>query len=176
MNGKLLSRERGTVFLKPAELWIGTEPVEITTLLGSCVAVTMYNKRFGLAAICHATLPEISPDESCNDDTERFKFVRCVIPWMHENFNTRGVKPNEIDVKLFGGATQLTQNNHRFQGHSIGIKNIKLAKELIRQEGLKLSSVNVGGSKGRKIKFISKTGQVLLKYIDNTALHLTVRK
>jgi len=43
--------------LQPGELLVTQEPQWVITLLGSCVAVTMFNARFRLAAICHGLLP-----------------------------------------------------------------------------------------------------------------------
>ncbi|MGA2108628.1 MAG: hypothetical protein ABSH25_13400 [Syntrophorhabdales bacterium] len=45
------------VFLKPGEIYVGEEPAEISTILGSCVSVTMFSKRVRVGAICHALLP-----------------------------------------------------------------------------------------------------------------------
>ena len=53
--------------LKPGELLICREPHEVTTVLGSCVSITMFNARLGLAAICHAMLPSPGPQVRAED-------------------------------------------------------------------------------------------------------------
>ena len=45
------------VFLKPGEIYVGREPAEVSTILGSCISVTMFSEGLKLGAICHALLP-----------------------------------------------------------------------------------------------------------------------
>ena len=54
------------ITLKPAELFISERPAIVRTVLGSCVAVTMYDRQLGIAAICHALLPEGNENSSLN--------------------------------------------------------------------------------------------------------------
>ena len=45
------------VFLRPGDVTVGKAPAEVSTVLGSCVSVTMFAERLKLGAICHALLP-----------------------------------------------------------------------------------------------------------------------
>jgi chemotaxis protein CheD len=46
------------IFLKPGALYISEKPAIVSTILGSCIAVTIFNKRLKVGGICHALLPK----------------------------------------------------------------------------------------------------------------------
>jgi chemotaxis protein CheD len=80
---------------------------------------------------------------------------------MVERFRVLGVRKDETQVKLFGGADVLAY--HSESGASVGRQNIETALELIREAGLRLIVSDVGGKVGRKLRFYTHTGEVLLK-------------
>lgn len=154
--------------LKPGELFIGREPAEITTVLGSCVAVTLFHLRSGLAAICHAMLP--CPHPCPDTDTlkvgdQPFKYVCYAIPEMAAAFRRAGVPAAEIAAKMFGGANVLGTRGESPSSQSVGPANVRLARRLLQQEGLTLKASNVGGQRGRKLVFNTLTGEVLHKHL-----------
>lgn len=146
------------VYLKPGELYFAEKPTLVTTVLGSCVSVIMYNNRLGMGAICHALLPT----GSCLDG-EKFKYVECSIRRMIERFGELGIDRNEIEVKLFGGSDILSSPSPSGRTKTIGHQNIESALAIIEAEGLNLVSSDLGGSTGRKLFFYTHTGEVLLK-------------
>ena len=162
------------VFLKPGELFISKRPALIQTVLGSCVSVTMFNRRAGVGAICHAQLPQKKPRGRCNSNCpvlcgmhnsskEAFKYADCAICFMHKRFGKLGIKAGEIEVKLFGGADVLQAGAR--SDMTIGRQNIEKALQVIEEERLVLAASSVGGKRGRKIYFYTHTGEILLKYI-----------
>jgi chemotaxis protein CheD len=148
------------VYLKPGELFTAERPTLITTVLGSCVAITMFVERLGVGSICHAMLPRNPPSNAI----DTFRYVDSSILYMIEDLGAAGVKRNEIEVKLLGGADVLD----RVEGSpaSVGQQNIKEAMDIIRKEKLELAACDVGGESGRKIVFYAHTGRVLLKRIN----------
>ena len=152
--------------LKPSELLVSRDPYEVTTVLGSCVAVTMFSLRFGLAAICHAMLP--APGQGRCDGVrskDPFKFVAIVVPAMVEAFRRAGLKAAEIEVKIFGGANLMNRHEGRPCPQCVGPANVRMASLLLQQEHLQIRAANVGGYCGRKIVFNTHTGEVLHKHL-----------
>ena len=41
------------IFLQPGELWFGDEQTRIRTILGSCVAVTLWHPGRRIGGMCH---------------------------------------------------------------------------------------------------------------------------
>jgi chemotaxis protein CheD len=160
-------------FLKPAELCISETPVVVQTVLGSCVSVTMFNKRTGVAAICHAVMPVLRKG-ACVENGERYKYVDHVVPEMLAKMREYGVNPSEIEVKIFGGAEVLHRPDSNRSSMSIGRSNVKTALAMLEAEGLKIKAADVAGTTGRKIYFYTDTGDVFLKRvkkIESIAIH-----
>ncbi len=152
------------VYLKPGELFTAERPTIVTTVLGSCVAITMFVERLGVGSICHAMLPRNPPSNA----TDTFRYVDSSILYMIEELVAAGIRKDEVEVKLMGGADVLD----RVDGSpaSVGQQNIEEAMGIIRKEGLKLAACDVGGELGRKIVFYVHTGKVLLKRITKNHL------
>jgi chemotaxis protein CheD len=154
-----------TFFLKPGEMVLSAQPMLITTLLGSCVAVTMFSPRLKLGAICHALLPRCNREESCCNH-ESGKYVECAIERMLEELHARGVPNSEIDAKLFGGSDMFdTVEGRRL---SVGRQNLEMAQATLEHAGIRVLTQDLGGPRGRKIIFHTHTGEVLLKRMRKT--------
>lgn len=145
-------------FLKPGELFVAERPCLVSTLLGSCVAVTMSGR--GVGAICHALLPSCRGDGG--DCPERFRHVECAVAGMIEAFGRRGVPAGEIEAKIFGGAEMFRAG----QGESVGRQNIDRAGEMLAAAGIRVAAADVGGARGRKILFCPHTGEVYLRRLN----------
>jgi chemotaxis protein CheD len=154
-----------TVFLKPGEMVLSLQPAAITTLLGSCVAVTFFSKRLGLGAICHALLPSCRRDEPCCH-TETGKYIECAIETMLQEFNGRGILNSEIEAKLFGGSDMFdTVDGRRL---SVGRQNQEMALKMLEKACVRIVTQDLGGPRGRKIIFHTHTGDVFLKRMRKT--------
>lgn len=154
------------VLLKPSELVICREPCEVTTVLGSCVAVTMFAARLGLALMCHAMLPAPGQGRCAEDHShELYKFVCFAIPAMAAAFKRADARPGEIQVKMFGGANLVGAIEKKECPNCVGPANIRMARLLILDEHLHIAAADVGGWRGRKILFNTGTGQVLHKHL-----------
>jgi len=141
----------------------------VHTLLGSCVSVTMFNPRLKWAAICHAMLAD--PDLATVMGTvscEPYKYVSIVVPTMIERFRTKGISPEEVEVKLFGGANVFGYKKGKRAGTGIGAENILRTRELLARYRLKVLGENVGGHMGRKIIFNTVTGVVWMKRLKSS--------
>ena len=150
--------------LAPGELLVTQQPQWVYTLLGSCVAVTMFSARFHVAAICHGMLPRpgrYADSHAC--ETDPFKYLSCVIPAMRERFRFLGLGPRDIEVKMFGGANVIRLGGEPHDERWIGTANIATARQLLEEAGLTLKAERVGGARGCKIFFNTETGEVLHK-------------
>jgi len=164
----LLDTDLPIVYLKPGEMHYSEKPCIVVTVLGSCVAITMFNYRFNSGSICHAVLPECRNEISPYNHNEMFKYVDSAIEMMLEKFIFHGLKPVEIEVKLFGGANmfQTKSNSHM----TVGEQNIQSAINTISEKGLKIMATDVGGTKGRKIYFYPHTGEIYMKVLGKGAI------
>jgi chemotaxis protein CheD len=145
------------VFLKPGELYVGEESAQVATILGSCVSVTMFSPRVRIGAICHALLPS-------GRAPEPFRYVDSAILHMLDTFAERGVRGDELEIKLIGGADVLEHPGS--DTATVGRRNIETAMKILKERNLALAGSDVGGTMGRKVYFWTRTGTVLMKRIE----------
>ena len=156
--------------LQPGELLVTQEPQWVVTLLGSCVAVTMFNARFRLAAICHALLPKPRGKAAPGPNADQhFRYVSQAIPAMVQRFAQLGLQPEEVEVKMFGGGNVIDMGGDPHDDRSIGGANIALARHLLRSARFQIRGESVGGNRGCKILFNTQSGQVLHKRLSRGA-------
>lgn len=148
-----ISPDLPKVYLKPGELHFAATPAVVTTVLGSCVSVTMFDRLSGTAAICHALLPE-------GPRSDAFRYVDSSIIHMLEMFAAHGVNRQRLEVKVFGGADMLGAGGRRV---GVGRRNVEIATLVLAANGLTVAAQDVGGTRGRKLFFVTHTGEVFLK-------------
>lgn len=145
------------IVLKPGEIYATERPVLVTTVLGSCISVTMFCRARRSGAICHAILPNRCGRGDENDS----RYVDTSIFAMLRRFNAWGIGPGELEIKIFGGADMLAPVQSR--GPGVGRQNIDTALRIIEAQRLALIASDLGGYRGRKIFFRTHTGEVLVK-------------
>jgi chemotaxis protein CheD len=151
-------------YLKAGEVIVSRVACEITTVLGPCVAITFFSAKAGLAAICHAMLPEPNGREPPPDgDPLRWKYVCHAIPELARPFKAAGLRPSQVEVKLFGGAHLLLGPACGGSRLAVGSANAALARRLIAEAGFTISAADVGGAAGRKLVFETQSGVVHVK-------------
>ena len=147
--------------LGPGELYLTHRPMFIHTILGSCVGATFWSERLGLGAMCHGVLPRC-PDTFAPGDsiTDRYRYVDYSIRYLAQKFYALGAKRKELQVKLFGGADVLPTSTAPNSKPTVGALNCEAALKVLEQEGLPVLAYDLGGTRGRKIRFCTETGEV----------------
>jgi len=92
--------------------------------------------------------------------------VECSIEQMVKRFTRIGALLREIEVKIFGGADMFAARPDSNGPVTVGKQNIATAMRIIKKEGLRIVSSDVGGVQGRKIFFNTRSGEVLLKRLQ----------
>lgn len=157
------------IHLSPGELLVTRKPQVVVTVLGSCVAVTMFSRSHSLAAICHAMLAH--PQSVGGGDTleaRSFRYVSHVLPAMFATYRREGIAPQAIEVKVFGGANLIARADGASRAHWVGGANLTAVRTLLGHAQLTVRAENTGGSRGRKILFNTATGEVLHKHLQTT--------
>jgi chemotaxis protein CheD len=159
------------VFLKPGGLIVTTDEVEVVTVLGSCVSVTLHAPRVGLAGMCHGILPRPRPGTRfVASQEERFQFLSEVLPHLMLVFRMRKLTKEDFHVKVFGGANIIGQTAdavamERLSREGVGAMNVNFTKAFLEDEGVPIKACDVGGGRGRKIFFNTGSGEVLHRFL-----------
>jgi chemotaxis protein CheD len=158
------TRSEPEIYLKPGDYYLGHQPVLVHTVLGSCVAVSMFHRPSRLAALCHAVQPDCGLAGVCkNRCAHPTRYVTCMISAMIRTFGARQIRPADIEVKLFGGATMIGFPDGRQRQLAVGTMNMAAARKIAQAHGLHLQAADVGGALGRKIIFDTRAGVVWVK-------------
>lgn len=155
----LASRERLRV-LMPGEWSIAEREGAIETLLGSCVALAIWDPVTATGACCHFILPGNSAIERSESSADSAgKYGRSVIPAMWRALRGRGIPPDRCVHKLFGGGRMF-----RVEMADIGAQNIACAREALQRANIAVAAESVGGDGHRKIRFDVASGRVAVEF------------
>ena len=147
-------------FIHVGEIYIGVKPTEISTVLGSCIAVCLYDKVEQIGSMNHYLVPLWN-----ENGLQSPKYGNISIPRLVENMINVGCSIKNIEAKIFGGANVI---DVRVKDMMIGRKNIIIAKELLREHNITITAQDIGGTQGRRIMMRSDTGKVMLRYTKDT--------
>jgi chemotaxis protein CheD len=139
-------------------IFVCREPVIVTTVLGSCVSVCLFDEKNKIAGINHYMLPKVNQ----NRQGEVGRFGQTSIPALLAQMLRQGAQKSSMTAKIFGGAKMLSQFSS-FSGISEG--NIEVAQESMRENRIKVVATDTGGNRGRKIEFNTETGRVFVRQV-----------
>lgn len=146
--------EPRSFFLQPGYIFISTEPHLVHTVLGSCVAVCLWDrvKRFG--GMCHYIYGQLF------DDAMSSKYGQFAIPRLFRLMLEYGAARDDIKAHLVGGG------DHAGMRSPVGEQNVALAEKLLSLYGVKVVTRDVRGCRGRKVVFNNQTGEIWIWHID----------
>jgi chemotaxis protein CheD len=150
-------------FLHPSSVYVSEEPIWVTTVLGSCVAICFIDRKQNIGGINHYMMPYWN-----GIGLESPKYGNIAINQLFQKMLEIGAKKEDMVCKIFGGAEVLNEKTSVFQ---IGQRNIELAYKMISELGITIVSSSTGGKLGRKIHFNTRTGEVLQKYLIKSNLN-----
>lgn len=147
-------------FLYPAELFISKSPYQVNTILGSCVAVCLFDPILKIGGINHYMLPYWNGQGLASP-----KYGNIAIDRLADKMVSLGCNKNNLKAKIFGGGEVIETNIVQF---NIGQRNIEVARLSLEEMKIPIISSSLGGKLGRKIEFFTATGDVRQKYVQKT--------
>lgn len=153
------SAQAKNVVLRPGDFHFDGGETRISTLLGSCVSITLWHPRKRIGGMCHYMLTERPRPPNVALDgryaAEAFElFLRHV--------DDAGTRPSEYQAKLFGGANMFKGKDGSEM--DIGSRNIEYAHRWLSSRHIALIAEHVGGSGRRKLHFDLWNGDVWLAF------------
>ncbi len=150
------------VFVNMGQMSVLSGSGVLTTVgLGSCVGVSLYDSIAKVGGLAHVFLAK-SRNVSDQENTPG-KYADTAIPALIELTIQAGGKRQNLVAKVAGGA-------HLFSGtisenFSIGAKNIDAVIEQLNKLNIPIVGKDVGGKKGRKMRFFIDSGKVMVTTI-----------
>lgn len=137
----------GTIFAEPDEYLI-------STVLGSCVAVCLWDKVVCRGGMNHIMLPLWNGEGLATP-----KYGNIAMEKLLAKVLAIGCRRENLVAKVFGGANVSGTGLEVFM---IGDRNVTLALEMLDEFRIPLIAKDIGGRVGRKIIMNSRTGVVLV--------------
>ena len=147
------------LYLYPGHLAAFKEETVISTLLGSCVAVAIFDPEKKVGGLNHFLLPEPSPFDKVSPRYGTYALAQLI----HE-IEALGGKSDRFQAKIYGGASVIA---NVLKGPSIGELNIKVAEKVLNHLRIPIVEKNVGGKKARTIKFNTSTFEIIHKFNED---------
>lgn len=133
----------------------------ISTLLGSCVAVCLYDPVLHIGGMNHFMLP--SRLKTSNTDTDIILSGDYAMEILLNALLGKGARKERLIAKAFGGGTIVTSIQM-----AIGERNATFAKEWLAREKIPLAASDFRGPWSRKVIFVPTTGEAFCKRIPTT--------
>ncbi|MBN2738409.1 MAG: chemotaxis protein CheD [Spirochaetales bacterium] len=144
-------------YLKPGYIYISLEAVEITTVLGSCVAVCLFDGNLQFGGMNHYLLAK---KPAHGETSSRYGDVS--IGFLIKSFLEYGSKLRDLSARIIGGAYMRGNNDSK----RISEDNVNIAELMLNKYGIRIVSRVVGGVAGRKITFDSWNDQVRISTVN----------
>ena len=145
-------------YLYPGNIFASTEPHIVTTVLGSCVSVCLWDSRMHAGGINHYMLPLWNGEGLATP-----KYGNIAISKLYEKMLSLGCRHKDLRAKIFGGGEVLAVTNAVL---NVGERNIIIARDMLKELKISIISSDVGGRTGRKMLFNTSTGSVMLKKLS----------
>ncbi len=141
-----------------ADYKVGKSPDKLITLgLGSCIGITLYDKRKKMGGMAHIMLPK-NPDPT----KASAKFADTAMEAMCKDLEKMGLIIRNMEAKIAGGAQMFTFSSSN-EMNSIGFRNAEAVKLELKKRGVKLIAEETGGSAGRTIELDLESGKLKIK-------------
>jgi len=143
-----------TYFLQPGFIIASQELHLIHIILGSCVAVCLWDSKQRLGGACHYIYPRYSGQKPNG------KFGDVAISQLIRLMLDLGSDINHLKAHIVGGGNRLDSSS------CLGTDNAKIAETILEQHRIKVVTTAIGGSLGRKVIYNSMSGKILVYQTD----------
>jgi len=137
--------------LQPGYILTTPDPTVITTVVGSCVAVCLFDRRHKTGGMNHFLYPKPGRRERttpCFGSVALIALIRMMM--------AQGSRLQDMEAQIFGGG----RRPHDLA--DMGGRNVRLARNLLRKKGIPVVSEDVGGCLGRRVVFHTATNEAIV--------------
>ena len=144
-------------FLYPGQVFATRDPITISTILGSCAAICLWDRHRKAGGMNHYLLPE-----GLNEGPNRLRYGNIANPELLKRVLGLGCEVRYLQAKIFGGSCAFGSDPLQ----SLGTRNVQLAEEFLRSAGIPVMERDVSGKRGRRLAFQILDGVTTIKNFD----------
>ncbi|MFL6245280.1 MAG: chemotaxis protein CheD [Thermoanaerobaculia bacterium] len=142
-----------SVYLHPGQIYAASHAALVSTVLGSCVAVCLWDPTARVGGMNHYLLPLGKGP----------RYASGAMPQLLDEMTSRGAFVARIVAKVFGGASVIP--GLIGPRKSIGTQNIEAALQFLTAHSIPVRAEQTGGRRGRKLLFHTGTGHAYVKEV-----------
>ena len=148
------------VFVSEGDFYVSTSPYEVlSTVLGSCIAVCIWDPVAGCGGMNHFLLPSNTAPSDGLPSSE-LRFGSYSIERLVNALIARGATRERLEVKIFGGANIAdSRNNH---GHA----NADFVENYLKRERLKVVASSLRGTSARRVRYHAASGKARIGILN----------
>ena len=144
-----------TVTVTQGDVEVSQDPgVRMSTILGSCVAVCMWDPMAKIGGMNHFLLAD-------GGGKTALKYGANAMELLINRLLRKGARRSTLQSKLFGGASISSV------AHEIGQRNGEFAREFVLNEGIPCIAESLGGNKARRVQFNPVTGAARVLFVQS---------
>ncbi len=132
--------------------------------LGSCIAVTLYDRDTTIGGLAHIVLPCI---EEAHNKSNPARFSDVAIGMMIDEMMVQGARIQNVRAKIFGGANMFPEIISSNSTMDIGMRNISAVREELEKHNIEIIAEEVGDHIGRTVLFDTGDGSVVVRTAHN---------
>ena len=156
-TAQAIGTQRINYYLHPGQIFVSTESHAVTTILGSCVSVCLWDPISDIGGLNHFLLPFDVGGQASG------RFGNLAMRELIERLLSIGAEQNRLQAKLFGGACVLEAFRHR--ANHLGSQNVEVARGMLAALNVPIIGEDVEGRNGRKLIFHTDTGSAWIKLL-----------
>lgn len=161
------------VKLMPGDFHASAVPMEITTVLGSCVAACLHDPVARVGGMNHFMLP-VAPDDvvEIHDPASRAaRYGTHAMELLINRMVALGALRERLQAKVFGGAKVLRDLNN----FGVGTRNACFVLEFLQREEIPLLDGLLGGEQPLKVCMEATTGKVMVRRLSRAGDSMLAR-
>ncbi|QBQ96327.1 chemoreceptor glutamine deamidase CheD [Paraburkholderia pallida] len=153
--------QRPGVKLLPNEFFTTNDDMVLVTVLGSCVAACIQDRTAGIGGMNHFMLPDDGADanNTLPAASDAMRYGAYAMEVLINELIKAGGRRERFEAKVFGGAAVLAGMTTM----NIGDRNAAFVRRYLATESIRIVAEDLQGSHPRKVAFLPRTGQVMVK-------------
>jgi chemotaxis protein CheD len=144
-------------FLYPGQVFVTRDPITISTILGSCAAVCLWDRHKKAGGMNHYLLPD-----GVNEGPNRLRYGNVANPELLKRVLALGCEIRHLQAKIFGGSSAFGAD----PSQSVGSRNVELAENFLHSAGIPVVERDISGKRGRRLAFQVLDGVTTIRNFD----------
>ena len=157
----IVAEELNIIKVKIADYKVAKAPFILSTSgLGSCVGLSLYDKKTLVGSLLHIMLPKAG--ENVNPEFMA-RYADTAMRLAMKEMEELGCNSAHMVAKLAGGASMFSNLKKNTLG--VGERNVEAVLEILESASIPVEASDTGGDYGRSIEFDTATGDMRIRSI-----------